>query len=239
MSIYFSRKGRGRALVLFHGWGFDSHIWHSLLPELKNDFDIYCIDLPGFGHTPLMAWPAFKCQLLSILPPRFAVLGWSLGGLYATRLAVEAPERISMLANVAGTPRFIHDNQWPGIEKTALDHFHQAVSTNPTEVLQQFIQLQNPGFKAFDYPVKTPDKNSLKNGLDILYDWDLRDKLNSFSKPACFMFGRLDAIVPVKTMSVMKERYPQFKYILFKKAAHMPFISHQNEFVEHLRKQLL
>ncbi|KTD21458.1 alpha/beta fold hydrolase [Legionella israelensis] len=235
MTIRFNRQGRGRTLVFFHGWGFDSRIWHTLLPELTADFEVYCVDLPGFGGTPLMNWLTFKEELLDILPQTFVLLGWSLGGLYATRLSIEAPQRISVLINVAATPRFIKDKQWPGIEKNILDNFYQALCSNPSHTLQEFIKLQNRGLSLFDYSLDVPDKNSLKKGLNVLSEWDLREKLMHFTKPVCFMFGRLDAIVPVKTMCTMKKNYPYFHYIVFKKSAHMPFISHQNEFLESLR----
>ncbi|HAT9609297.1 TPA: pimelyl-ACP methyl ester esterase, partial [Legionella pneumophila subsp. pneumophila] len=45
------------------------------------------------------------------------------------------------------------------------------------------------------------------------------------------LFGRLDPITPVKTMAIMEKNYPNFKYVLFNRAAHMPFLSHTDLFI--------
>ena len=99
--------GRGKALVLLHGWGFDSQIWHSIQPELSNRYQLYLVDLPGFGLSPSVDWENFKSILLKQLPAHFAIAGWSMGGLFATRLAIEAPCRVSHLLNIASSPCFI------------------------------------------------------------------------------------------------------------------------------------
>src|SRR3989338_4652661 len=93
--IHVTRFGRGYPLVLIHGWGFDSRVWLPLLPMLNQCYELYCIDLPGFGLSPHMNWDAFKQSLLSQLPAQFALAGWSLGGMVGTRLLIEEPHRVS------------------------------------------------------------------------------------------------------------------------------------------------
>ena len=77
---------------------------------------------------------------------------------------------------------------------------------------------------------------ALQNGLEILAKWDLREALMGYKKPASFLFGRLDTITPAKTMAVMESNFPLFNYIMFPKAAHMPFLSHQIQFIEILKE---
>lgn len=89
--------------------------------------------------------------------------------------------------------------------------------------------------KQHHLPDKLPSQEGLESGLKILETWDLREKLKQFDKPSCFIFGRLDPIVPIKTMNSMKLSYPEFNYVLFKRAAHMPFLSHMGLFIEELR----
>lgn len=67
---------------------------------------MYLVDLPGFGNSGLVGWEDFKKCLLRYLPQEFALIGWSLGGLYATRLALET-DRCSHLLNIAASPCFI------------------------------------------------------------------------------------------------------------------------------------
>lgn len=39
-------------IILLHGYGFDHQIWYAILPSLKNNFNVYAPDLPGFGISP-------------------------------------------------------------------------------------------------------------------------------------------------------------------------------------------
>ena len=42
-----------KTLVFIHGWGVNSKIFETVFYYLKNDFEIYVPDLPGFGNTPI------------------------------------------------------------------------------------------------------------------------------------------------------------------------------------------
>lgn len=231
MKINFIRQGKGCPLLLFHGWGFDSQVWVSLLPALSLRYDLWLIDLPGFGHTPYMPWESFKESLLKQLPKYFALAGWSMGGLLATRLAMESPERVTHLVNITSSPYFIKDAAWPGIETTIFNTFYENVTFNPEKVLKDFIQLQLRGQHKPSIIGQSPSAEGLKQGLDLLLNWDLRPKLQELKMPILYMFGRLDAIISRRLMVIMQERYPQFTYFMFAKAAHVPFLSHPKEFI--------
>jgi pimeloyl-ACP methyl ester carboxylesterase len=79
-------------------------------------------DRPGIGLSTrrpgrtLLDWPDDVRQLADQLDlDRFALLGWSLGGEFATAVAHELPARVSRLALVASTvPR-----EWPDMEPEA------------------------------------------------------------------------------------------------------------------------
>lgn len=231
MNININRYGQGIPLVLFHGWGFDSQIWLPLIPFLENNYQLILVDLPGFGFTSMMDWQAFKVYLLEQLPPQFALAGWSMGGLYATRLAIEEPGRVRCLLNINSSPRFITDTLWPGVAKELFVNFYKNLSTDLNKTLNEFVALQLNKNKFKFVPLSPPSPKGLESGLNILDTWDLRDGLKSITQPACFMFGRLDPITPVNLMNTMQLFYPNFKYVLFNKAAHMPFLSHSELFV--------
>lgn len=236
MSISIRIQGSGKPLVFFHGWGFDSQIWESLLPNLSQNYQLYRVDLPGFGLTPPMDWQAFSTELLKQLPHRFILLGWSMGGLLATRLAIEHPDRLSHLVNIASSPRMVSEIEWPGVDIKVLRAFYQQLSKDPYKTLQAFIKLQ---LDVQNIPAQflgiTSSKIGLQAGLDILVNWDLRASLKQVKLPVSYMFGRLDGIVPYKTMATMQSIYPHFNYQLFAKASHVPFLSHPQTFIAALK----
>lgn len=236
MNLHINIQGKGRPLVFFHGWGFDHRVWLRLAHFLSDRYCLYLVDLPGFGQSPVMSWDAFKKQLLQQLPEHFALVGWSMGGLFATRLALEEPERITYLLNIASSPRFIKEKNWPGVEQAIFNNFFLKLASEPTRTISEFIALQ---LKDQSYNYRFPPNPSLPGleaGLQVLADWDLRQSLYTFTKPTGFMFGRLDTITPRMTMVTMQKLYPAFDYMMFDKAAHMPFLSHQDEFIAILER---
>ncbi|CAM3012603.1 alpha/beta fold hydrolase [Legionella worsleiensis] len=232
MNLHITSYGTGIPLVFFHGWGFDSQIWHSLIPYLEQKYQILLVDLPGFGLSSIQDWHSFKRNLLTSLPPRFLLAGWSLGGLFATRLAIEEQHRIIKLVNITSSPRFIAEEMWPGVSKEVFARFYQNLSRDNNKTVQEFISLQL-GKQKIELPQTTlSTQKGLESGLKILEEWDLRERLNSLQLPVCYMFGRLDPITPLKTMEHMRRIYPDFKYVVFHKAAHMPFLSHTDLFID-------
>ncbi|BCA95618.1 hypothetical protein TUM19329_19790 [Legionella antarctica] len=124
------------------------------------------------------------------------------------------------------------DGLWPGVAKNVFLNFYRNLSTDINKTLYEFIalQLNNDKFK-FVLGVP-PSPEGLEKGLTVLDTWDLREGIKNLVQPTCFMFGRLDPITPVKTMKAMQPLYPNFKYVLFNRAAHMPFLSHTELFIE-------
>ncbi|MBA3535233.1 MAG: alpha/beta fold hydrolase [Tatlockia sp.] len=230
MNLHIEKKGNGQPLVFFHGWGFDSRIWLELAKAIENRYQLYLVDLPGFGLSSYMEWELFKHKLLLELPDFFTIAGWSMGGLLAMRLALEEPQRITHLISISSSPRFIKENHWPGVDKTVLSNFLENLSKDPQTIIAQFVDLQLPKQSCYQNQ-HMPELASLRTGLEILSEWDFRKSLANFDKPACFMFGRLDAITPRTTMAAMQKIYPNYDYVMFSKAAHMPFLSHQDEFI--------
>lgn len=54
----YSRGGKGKTVVLLHGWADSSAGLRTIYEYLKNNYDVISVDLPGFGGTqaPPVAW---------------------------------------------------------------------------------------------------------------------------------------------------------------------------------------
>ena len=86
-------------LVLLPGTLCDARLFAPMLTHLKG-IDTIVPELRGASSTPDMA-----AALLATLPPRFALAGFSLGGIVALEMAAQAPERIVGLALLDTTAR--------------------------------------------------------------------------------------------------------------------------------------
>jgi pimeloyl-[acyl-carrier protein] methyl ester esterase len=242
MTINITKYGVGKPLVLFHGWGFDGQVFTPIV-HLLTKYQLYIVDLPGFGLTKDMSWDEFKSNLLKQLPDKFSVLGWSLGGLVATRLCIEAQSRVENLVNVASSPKFIKELDWVGIDKDIFNKFYINLKRDPIKTRSEFINIQlgikDELSKDSSTPDITPTLVGLQLGLEWLLEWDFRDGIKEISIPTLYMFGRLDTIIPRRLMLKMQATFPQFKYTMFNKAAHAPFLSHRHEFILALSEFIL
>lgn len=97
-NIYYQKVGTGsKDLILLHGWGQDVSTWWGIVEELKDDFTLWLIDLPGFGRSDLPKRP-FKIKDYAEVVEEFIgknqitnpiLLGHSLGGRVAINLACQ------------------------------------------------------------------------------------------------------------------------------------------------------
>ena len=108
---YVHITGKGPNLVLLHGWGLHGGIWQTVLPQLEQKFTVYNVDLPGFGRSKFKdedCQPDYDINYLieavaQVLPDKFFLMGWSLGGVVATALAIQFASKIEKLIKAPKT----------------------------------------------------------------------------------------------------------------------------------------
>lgn len=84
---------RDMTLVLLPGFLCDETVWQDQLAALTPTCD--CL-IPDYGH--LNSLPAMASAVLAQAPPRFAVVGHSMGGRIALEIFREAPHRVTHIA---------------------------------------------------------------------------------------------------------------------------------------------
>lgn len=110
--LHYVEQGTGPPLVLLHGFLGSTVTFSELIERLRPHQRVVALDLPGFGYSdrPLdidrshTAVADLLCTALDRLGiERATVLGHSMGGVIAARLAVAHPERVERLILV-GSP---------------------------------------------------------------------------------------------------------------------------------------
>ena len=119
-------------IVLIHGWGLHAIVFDDIVPALLERFRVTVVDLPGMGQSPLPNDPYtldfLADQVAAVMPARAHLLGWSLGGLVALRLALDHPDRVQSVVTVATTPRFTAADDWPAAMKPDIFNAFEPVS---------------------------------------------------------------------------------------------------------------
>ena len=93
--LYFKVNGKGKPLVLLHGFLESSNMWDEFSQELRNDFKIISIDLPGHGkticfdeiHTMEFMAECVKSVLYHLRIHECVIVGHSMGGYVALAFA--------------------------------------------------------------------------------------------------------------------------------------------------------
>ncbi|WP_043697865.1 acetoin dehydrogenase dihydrolipoyllysine-residue acetyltransferase subunit [Tepidimonas taiwanensis] len=112
--VRHARRGpeAGTPVLFIHGFGGDLGNWLFNLDAIAETLPVIALDLPGHGQsdpklpgTTLTDLAGFVARFLDAIGvPRAHVVGHSMGGAIAARLALEAPQRVAslMLVNSAG-----------------------------------------------------------------------------------------------------------------------------------------
>lgn len=247
MSLWSETSGTGPDLVLVHGWGLHSDVWAPVLPALTERFRVTRVDLPGHGHSrevpaasELGEWAE---AVLDAAPERATWLGWSLGGMITLRAALDRPNRIPRLLAVATTPRFVTESDWPhAMDPDTLHRFADELAGDFRGTVQQFLALQVQGdpqarrllrdLRASVFRHGEPHHTVLEHGLDILGNVDLRGELGRLTQPVRVISGRLDRLTHPEAGRALADGLPDADYHCLARAAHAPFLSDTDHFLE-------
>lgn len=114
--LFCTEAGKGRNVMLIHGWTADSHDWSWQLPVLESRYRTVCVDLRGHGRSEVMAsggyMPAnYVADLEALIAHRywgekFVLIGHSMGAQIAARLAAKRPDLVDAIVSVDGSLGF-------------------------------------------------------------------------------------------------------------------------------------
>lgn len=113
LALSVEEHGRGAPLLLLHGFTGSARSWDPVIAAWAVRFRVLAVDLIGHGQSDAPSDPRrygmepAVADLTSVLAElgleRASVVGYSLGGRVALRLAVERPERISRLVLISAS----------------------------------------------------------------------------------------------------------------------------------------
>ena len=257
LSVHIESAGRGRPLVLLHGWAMHSGLWLPLLPRLIDRYRVHSVDLPGHGYSSSVApfdvatlandVAATVSELPDVAVTAPVVLGWSLGGLVALEWARARPGTMRALVLVAATACFVQRPDWPhAMAPATLVQFGDELAASYRRTLLRFLTLQvqssDHGLAALAllrnhlFDRGEPDRETLRAGLALLAATDLRGAIAGIEVPTLVIGGDRDTLVPSDSLRWLAASLPHATLALIPGAAHAPFLSHPKDFVVALNR---
>ena len=152
------------------------------------------------------------------------LVGWSMGGSAALRLAVSCPEKIKGLVLVAATARMMKDDGWAGMSERRLAALEVGLKMTHGE---GFFGI--PDGKPNPYMLD--EERNLARGLGYLRETDLRAALEELKSsgrikcPVAIFQSERDGIVRAENAAYLKSIFPQASVTMVSGAEHaLPII---------------
>ncbi|NOQ13477.1 MAG: pimeloyl-ACP methyl ester esterase BioH [Methyloprofundus sp.] len=235
--------GQGEPVVMLHGWAMHSGVWRVFAQTLATQRQLVCMDLPGHGLSESVSPYTLESVVDAVyaeLPEQACTLvGWSLGGNVALRLAEKYPQRIKSIVLIASNPQFTATQSWPGVASQALKEFANNLQRNCTPTLLRFMSLQvqgKPDTKSNLKQIKmamqecaAPTAEVLEAGLSVLQTVDQTKVLSSIAMPVLMVLGEQDTLVPVSVGKCCQSLNAQIEVKIIAGAGHVPFITDQEQ----------
>ncbi|TNJ33208.1 alpha/beta fold hydrolase [Arenimonas terrae] len=190
---YYELHGRGEPLLLLHGGLGTLDMFGPVLPMLARSRTVIAVDLHGHGRTALGDRPidftAMANDLATLVAelghPQVDVMGYSMGGSVALRLAIQHPARVRRL--VVASAGFARDGFYP--EMLPLQAQVSAAMAKD--------MVDTPMFQV--YRERAPRPQDFPKLLDQMgawmrqpYDWS--DEVRTLRMPVMLVYGDSDML---------------------------------------------
>lgn len=225
-------------LLFVHGFGGSKETWLMMTTPLARRRPLLVPDLPGFGEASPIPGPMSTARaqahaltmLLDTLDiERVDLLGTSMGGGIALRLAHDQPARIRSLTLI--------NSIGPEVERSdyshALDQGENMLIPETPAMVERMLEL------ALARPPKLPrslmryaaaQRVAARERLQLVFDaWKssspehgLPDVLAHIDMPALVLAGARDRVVHPATSRALAERLPRAELLMLDGVGHMP-----------------
>ncbi len=241
-TIYYRITGKGKPVILIHGFGEDGEIWNRQVDFLKDHFKLIVPDLPGSGKSEMINDMSIEGmgevikEVMNIelqkFPPqrteRVILIGHSMGGYITLAFVEKYPDLLSAFA-------LIHSSAYADSEekKSARLKSIEFIKTNGA---YEFIKTAIPGlFKPSENagPSETYIADLIEKGKgfapealihyyrSMINRVDKTAVLKNFSRPVLLIIGEYDNAVPFE-QSMQQTYLPHQTYIhILRNSGHM------------------
>jgi len=246
---HFHEAGSGEPVVFIHGSGPGVTAWanwRNALPVFSERFHVLAPDLLGFGFSARPEGMRYSKDvwidhLLAFLDAkgieRAHIVGNSLGGALALRLAVRAPERVDriVLMGAAGVSFPMtrglaavwgYEPSLEAMRELIAEHFAYDASIATDDLVRmRYDASRQPGFQE-SYATMFPAP--FQPHLDALATPD--EQIAAITAPTLLLHGREDKVIPLASSLRIFDLLPNAELHVFGHCGHWTMIERRDDF---------
>ncbi len=247
LRLHYVEAGEGDPVLLIHGFGASTFSYRFAIPELAQHYRVVALDLKGFGYSERPTSSDYSLTAQADLVgramdrlgiERAAVVGHSMGGAVAMRLALRHPDRVSRLVLVdSATERHMARALLPGrmlvlfvpiiatltVHRRAFRRFalRNAVH-DPAHVTPEVVEgyMRPTRFKGY------------ARGMAALLAGRGHDEplaLERIAQPTLILWGEHDRWLPPSEGEALAKSIPNAQLVLVRGAGHLPLEEQPDE----------
>lgn len=255
VKIFYQDIGRGRPVVLIHGWPLNHEMWEYQLNKFpKHNIRVITYDRRGFGKSS-RPWQGYdydtfaqdlKLVLEELNLTDVTLVGFSMGGgevaRYLSKFNTDGRVTKAVLVS-AVTPFLLKTDDNPtGLPQEMFDAMREQLEDDRPKFLASFAKMFY-GVHVFSKPVS---EEFLQHDLMLTLNsagystikamkaWsstDFRADLDAIKIPLLIIHGKADETVPIEASGEeTSKRIPHAKYYVYDDAPHGLFYTHKNRF---------
>jgi pimeloyl-ACP methyl ester carboxylesterase len=231
--IYYQKLGRGKDLIMLHGWKQDVSTFHNVAEELKKHFTLWLIDLPGFGRSEIPKTPFRVSDYAEIIKgfiqskklKKPNLLGHSVGGNIAIKFAAENGESIDKLVLESSSGIRPNRRIWKIIIYPLSKAFHYLIPNifRIKDRIRRFVYWKLEA----DYI----NAGNLKNTLTNILDENLFYLLPKIKNQTLLVWGVDDEQVKLLYGKMMYRKILNSRLEVLEKTAHFPHLENPDKFL--------
>ncbi len=236
--IRYSDEGKGRALVLVHGFPFNLNVWEEFSAELAKHFRMITIDLPGFGesenigyvHSMELMAQCVKEVMDNLGLRRYILIGHSMGGYAGLAFGELFPD------NLRGLVMF-HSSSYKDSDEKKIDRERsiETIKKKRKSFIKVFIgnlfaSAKDPNLKKVQDIANSASARALVAATEGMKNRKDREIILRFAQyPVLFIYGKKDKILNLETMLPQTETPADKEVLILENAGHMGFYEAKEE----------